>query len=96
MLSAFGRRFARCFPLRRAHRMTLEWAACRLSSVIAPGAGSAPELVFEGEQTESPQVSDVLGQRFPSYDDMLDGSLINIRRSRARPRDVSASVSPGL
>jgi len=29
LLSAFGRRLARCFPLRRARRMTLEWSACR-------------------------------------------------------------------
>jgi hypothetical protein len=69
LLSAFGRRLARCFPLRRAHRMTLEWEASRLTGVIDPGGGSAPELVFEGEQTKWPQVSDVFCQQFPSYDD---------------------------
>jgi hypothetical protein len=69
ILSAFGRRLARCFPLQRAHRMTLEREACRFSAVIDPGGGSAPELVFEGEQTEWPQVSDVFCQQFSSYDD---------------------------
>jgi hypothetical protein len=69
MLSAFGRRLARCFPLQRAHRMTLEREACRFSAVIDPGGGSAPELVFEGEQSEWPQVSDVFCQWFPSYQD---------------------------
>jgi len=69
MLSAFGRRLARCFPLQRAHRMTLEREAFRFSAVIDPGGGSAPELVFEGEQSEWPQVSDVFCQQFPSYQD---------------------------
>jgi len=69
LLSAFGRRLARCFPLRRAWRMTLEWSACRLTGEVDPGGGSAPELVFEGEQIESPQVSVVFCQQFPSYAD---------------------------
>jgi len=69
MLSAFGRRLARCFPLRRAHRMTLEWKASRLTGVIDPGGGSAPELLFDGERTEWPQVNDVFGQQFHAYDD---------------------------
>ena len=70
VLSAFGRRLARCFPLRRAHRMTLGWAARHLTAVIDPGGGSAPELVFEGEQAESSsQVSDVFCQQFPAFED---------------------------
>ena len=69
LLSAFGRRLARCFPLQRAHRMTLERAARRLTGAIDPGGGSAPQLVFEGEQIEPPQVSVVFCQQFPSYAD---------------------------
>jgi hypothetical protein len=71
ILSAFGRRLARCFPLRRAHRMTLEWESGRLAAVIDPGRGSAPELVFDGEQTEVPRVSDIFCQQFPSYEDYV-------------------------
>ena len=69
VLSAFGRRLARCFPLRRAHRMTLGWAARHLTAVIDPGGGSAPRLVFEGEQAESSQVSDVFCQQFLALED---------------------------
>ena len=69
LLSAFGRRLARCFPLQRAHRMTLERAARRLTGAIDPGGGSGPELVFEGEQTESSPVSIVFSQQFSSYPD---------------------------
>jgi len=69
VLSAFGRRLARCFPLRRAHGMTLGWAGTKLTAAIDPGGGSAPELIFKGARVESPQVSDVLGQHFPSYVD---------------------------
>jgi hypothetical protein len=55
MLSALGGRLARCFPLRRAHRMTLDWGVGRVTAVINPGQGSAPALAFEGEETESLQ-----------------------------------------
>src|SRR5215471_1290681 len=68
VLSAFGRRLARCFPLRRAHRMTLGWAGGHLTAVIDPGRGSAPELAFEGEQAESSSASDLFCQQFPSYE----------------------------
>src|SRR5215469_8829029 len=64
-LSIFGRRLARCFPLHRAHRMTLERASRNLTGMIIPGRGSAPELVFEGEQIESPQLNDQLRSQFP-------------------------------
>ena len=68
MLSALGRRLARCFPLRRAHRMTLDWAVGHVTAVINPGQGTAPALAFEGEEAESLQVHDVFGHRFRSYD----------------------------
>src|SRR5262249_10873529 len=68
VLSAFGRRLARCFPLRRAHRMTLGWAGGHLTAVIDPGRGSAPELAVEGEQAESSSASDLFCQQFPSYE----------------------------
>jgi hypothetical protein len=68
MLSVFGRRLARCFPLRRAHRMTLDWAAGVLTAVIHPGQGTAPELTFEGEKTDSPKVDDVFCHQFRTYD----------------------------
>ena len=69
MLSVFGRRLARCFPLRRAHRMRLDWAAGRLAAVIDPGPGTAPELAFEGEKNELPQVDGVFCDQFRSYDE---------------------------
>lgn len=68
-MSVFGRRLARCFPLRRAHHMTLRWAAPHLSALIDPGAGSAPELIFEGEQAESSEVGEFFSQQFSSYED---------------------------
>lgn len=67
VLSAFGRRLARCFPLRRAHRMTIGWVAHHLTAEIDPGGGSAPALAFEGEQAEPSHVSHVFRQQFPSY-----------------------------
>jgi len=68
-LSVFGRRLARCFPLRRARRMTLQWAAPRLTAAIEPGCGSAPELMFAAEQTAAPPVDEVFRQQFSSYEE---------------------------
>jgi len=68
-LSIFGRRLARCFPLRRARRMALSWEAPRLSAMIEPGAGSAPELIFQAEQIESSPISEGFRQQFSSYED---------------------------
>jgi len=68
-MSVFGRRLARCFPLRRARRMTLRWAARQVTALIDPGGGSAPELVFEGEQAESSRISEVFREQFQSYED---------------------------
>jgi Uncharacterized conserved protein (COG2071) len=68
LLSAFGRRLARCFPLRRAHRMMLGWTGSQLTAVIDPGGGSSPELIFEGEQAESSQLSAAFRQQFLSYE----------------------------
>jgi hypothetical protein len=69
MLSVFGRRLARCLPLRRARLMTLDWTAGHLTGVIDPGHGTAPELTFVGDKTDSPQVDDVFSQQFCSYND---------------------------
>jgi len=67
LLSAFGRRLARCFPLHRAQRMTLQWRARQSTATIEPGVGSAPGLMFEGEQAGSEQVRDVFCDQFASY-----------------------------
>jgi hypothetical protein len=66
-LSVFGRRLARCFPLRRADRMTLQSEGPRVNALIDPGKGSAPELVFEGEQAESGEIPAVFSGPFSSY-----------------------------
>lgn len=52
LLAAFGRRFARCFPLRRARRMQLDCNSPQVTAFIDAGSGTAPELVFEGQKTE--------------------------------------------
>ena len=67
-LSVFGRRLARCFPLRRAYHMALEWEARHLTATIVPGGGSAPRLLFEAEPAESSQLHDVFRQQLPSYE----------------------------
>lgn len=68
-MSVFGRRLARCFPLRRAHHMTLQRADRHVTALIDPGGGSAPELMFEGEQAESSEVGEVFRKQFSSYED---------------------------
>jgi hypothetical protein len=68
MLAAFGRRLARCFPLRRARQMSVVWDGDQVTGIIEPGHGSAPGLAFEGEKSDSPPVSRVFGEQFPSYD----------------------------
>jgi len=68
-LSVFGRRLARCFPLRRAHYMTVQRTARRVTALIDPGEGSAPELLFEGEQAESSKVPNIFCQWFSSYEE---------------------------
>src|SRR5262249_5765494 len=67
LLSVFGRRLARCFPLRRAEGMTLQWKAGQGTATIEPGGGSAPGLRFEGKQAESEQVRNVFCDQFASY-----------------------------
>src|ERR1700745_988593 len=49
--------------------MTVAGAARHLTAVIDPGGGSAPELEFEGEQTESSETSNLFRQQFRSYGD---------------------------
>jgi len=66
-LSLFGRRLARCFPLRRARRMTLVCGPGQVTAAIDPGGGSAPELKFEGVPAEAAETGDLCG-RFDSYD----------------------------
>lgn len=68
-LSAFGRRLARCFPLRRARRIKLAWTGREFTAAIEPGGGSAPELFFEGEQNESPDVTQNFGNAFATYNE---------------------------
>jgi hypothetical protein len=69
ILSVFGRRLARCFPLLRAYRMRLECASRRLTGRIDPSGGCGPELVFEGEQTEWPPISIAFSPQFSAYAD---------------------------
>ena len=68
-LSAFGRRLARCFPLRRAHDIKVAWTGRQLTAAIEPGGGSAPELFFEGEQNESPDVTQDFCNQFATYNE---------------------------
>ena len=49
--------------------MALSWEAPRLSAMIEPGAGSAPELIFQGEQIESSPIGEGFRQQFSSYED---------------------------
>ena len=68
-LSAFGRRLARCFPLRRAHDIKVAWTGRQLTAAIEPGGGSAPELFFEGEQSECPDATQDFRNEFATYDE---------------------------
>lgn len=68
MLSLFGRRFARCFPLRRARRMNLTVRKGHVECAIDPGQGSAPALRFRAKPISSPKVSDVFGKQFTSFE----------------------------
>jgi hypothetical protein len=68
LMAAFGRRFARCFPLRRAQRMSLMVDGRFVTAAIDPGAGSAPALAFRAERNDSPAVGDVFDKQFISYD----------------------------
>ena len=68
-LSAFGRRLARCFPLRRAHDINVAWTGRQLTAAIEPGGGSAPELFFEGEQSECPDATQDFRNEFATYDE---------------------------
>jgi hypothetical protein len=60
--------------------MTAGWVAHHLTVEIDPGGGSAPELVFEGEQAESPQVSDVFCQQFLALEDYARWIIDHSRR----------------
>jgi len=68
-LSAFGRRLARCFPLRRARRIKVAWTGGQLTAAIEAGGGSAPELFFEGEQSECPEATQDFRSEFATYDE---------------------------
>ena len=68
LLSLFGRRLARCFPLRRAAQMNVEVRDECVSAVIDPGKGTAPALVFEGERMQSAPAQPIFREQFPSYD----------------------------
>jgi hypothetical protein len=68
-LSTFGRRLARCFPLRRAHHIKVAWAGRQLAAVIEAGGGSAPELFFEGEPSECPDATQEFRKGFATYDE---------------------------
>jgi len=68
VLSAFGRRLARCFPLRRARNMALGWDGTSLTALMDPGGGSAPRLEFKAERVDSAKVHDAFGEEFPTYE----------------------------
>jgi Uncharacterized conserved protein (COG2071) len=67
-LAFFGRRLARCFPLRRARAMRLEWSGDEICASIDPGAGSAPALHYAGGRAGHAQVHPTFQQQFSSFD----------------------------
>jgi hypothetical protein len=69
LLSIFGRRLARCFPLRRARSMSLECTTKGATAAVEPGAGSTPQLFFDGERIESADVPHDVRHRFATYDE---------------------------
>ncbi|MBV9610585.1 MAG: DUF2071 domain-containing protein [Acidobacteria bacterium] len=68
-LALFGRRLARCFPLRRAQRMRLEWSGNEVVGSIDPGRGSAPALYYAGQRAEAPQPPSIFTRQFSSYEE---------------------------
>jgi Uncharacterized conserved protein (COG2071) len=66
-LAAFGRRLARCFPLRRARHMHLDWSGDEIAVSIDAGPGSAPALYYAGQRAVEPRVSEPFRQQFGSY-----------------------------
>ena len=68
LLSAFGRRFARCFPLRRARHMRVEQQSNIVHGIIDPGRGTAPELLFEGERADPGSPPHIFQEQFSSYE----------------------------
>jgi hypothetical protein len=69
LLSVFGRRLARCFPLRRASHMNLDIRGEAIYAAIDPGGGSAPSLRFEGALLPSVECPVIFRDEFRSYDD---------------------------
>src|SRR6516164_569222 len=80
LLSAFGRRLARCFPLQRAHRMTLECAARRLIGAIDPGGGSGRNWYLKESKLNRPRLALFSPSNSPLTRTTLAGLLTNICR----------------
>jgi len=68
LLSAFGRRLARCFPLRRARQMILEQQSSIVHGIINPGRGTAPQLLFVGERADPGSPPHIFREQFSSYE----------------------------
>lgn len=69
LLAAFGRRWARCFPLLRAGRMKFERKGADILAGAEPGRGSAPGLFFRGRLRERSEVPPLLREQFSRFSD---------------------------
>jgi hypothetical protein len=68
-LTVYGRRIARCFPVRRARRLELRRQDHEISAVVEPGPGSAPALSFRGQFTDDEEVPSPFRTSFSRFGD---------------------------
>jgi hypothetical protein len=66
-LNWFGLNLARCFPLRRAERMSIRRSDAAVEARIEPGRGQAPALAFRGRITPDSGVPPPFRGLFTSF-----------------------------
>jgi Uncharacterized conserved protein (COG2071) len=66
-LTGFGLHLARCFPLRRAERMSIRRSGADVEARIEPGLGQAPALAFRGRITSDDGVPAPFRGQFTSF-----------------------------
>ncbi|MEA2627842.1 MAG: hypothetical protein QOJ10_302 [Chloroflexota bacterium] len=87
-LTGFGLHLARCFPLRRAERMSIRRSDADVEARIEPGRGQAPALAFRGRIATDGAVPAPFRGQFTSFLDSARWIVDQHLSLTAWPREV--------